>query len=329
MGLFGNLFNKNKINYKITKEQENKLVIMLCLKKRVKLGMKICVPENFCAVSLSKEKLLDVIPSGEYEINGYTLTKTCEKNRLDKPTKKGYKKFFSADFYFVNLKECVIKNQLHIKRYNLDVEFKLNFKVKNAKIFLQFLFYESIVFNDNFASDELNFFVSQLIYDNILLNKAYNYESINLCLSKNLNDIGIEIINFDCKDLMSNNTNYYEKALNNNLQNDEKNNQIYENQVSDNYDKQTDVGCYEEINKTKRYVGENNTISSSVIDLSNVSSSSIEYFVCDNCGAMLPKNCEECFSCKKSFIEKRTCDNCGAIVEENEYVCHSCGAVII
>ena len=135
MGIFGKFFNKNKVDFKMKAEQEQSLVYMLMPKKAVKLKSKIMVPENFCVVILSKERLLDQIPAGEHELNGFTIEKTCKINKLDKPTKKGYKKTVKLDFYFVNQNICKIQNEFYIKKLKLNVNFVLDFKITSPHNF--------------------------------------------------------------------------------------------------------------------------------------------------------------------------------------------------
>jgi len=197
MKFFASIFKKNKNYYKISQEFEQSLVYMLTPKKRVKLNSKIVVPNSFCVVLLSKEKLLDVIPSGEHELNGFTISKACKINKLDKPSKKGYKKDLKLDFYFVNLNICKITNQIFVKKRKLNLNFALEFKINDSKKFLKFLTSERIVFDHKFASYFLTFSLSRVLYYYVLDNKNLNKENLITYATKKLNNIGVEVLNFN------------------------------------------------------------------------------------------------------------------------------------
>lgn len=396
MGLFKNLFSKNKNTIKIKSEYESCLVYMQIPKRSVKLKSKIIVPENFCVVVLSKEKLLDIMPSGEHELNGFTMPKTCKINKLDKPTKKGYKKDFKADFYFVNLNVCKITNKFFIKRFKLNVDFVLNFKIVKAEKFLKFLISERIVFNQNFAVNFLSSAVTNVLYYYFFDNKNIEKEKMKYYIEQKLKTIGIEVLGFDIEyfeeeDTIKNNSNTQsnenldtkkQNLKENYTKNSEnlRNNKYFDNEndfkMFENDDKKINNYNNDDNFKSKRdnktqatyinqnynfdnfddkkvdnYLNENDNYNyyekneenaddnyndkfkeykkNSLINLDEIKTESISYFVCDECGAKLPATSKVCYNCKKSFEEKHCCENCGREIKKGVYVCPYCNCVLI
>ncbi len=333
MGLF-KLFKKKTQKFEINKINEDNLVVMLCPKNKIKLGAKIVVPENFCAVVLSKEKLLDEFPSGEFEIGGLTCPKVCKLNKLDKPTKDGYKTEFGADFYFVNLKENVVKNSFFVKKYKTEVEILLLYKVEDCKKFLNFLKDEQAVFENDFAQNELKFYASQIVYYYALDNKTFDKNKIEIALREKLNKIGILLENFEMK------TNAYQdgvdekdnkKTMNvNNFENIK--NEENEKSLS-NFDGLVNQTS-EDLKECEHGEKENANIGfekkrSSVVDLDDIKTSNITFFACPKCGTRLAENASKCFVCGESFVEKNLCENCGREISKQDYVCPYCKSVII
>jgi len=343
MGLLSKLFKKKNSFFTISKKQEENLVCFLPKSKPIKLNTKIIVPQNFCAITLSKEKLLDVIPSGEYELNGLTITKTCKLNKLDKPTKKGYKQTFNADFYFVNNKEFSIQSSFYIKKLKKQINFSAIINVVNPKEFLQFLIEEKAVFDNDFAQSELTFYISQQLYYYFLDNKQFELENFKEFLKSCLQKIGINLVGFNLENtnIISNNEDFKmlndeketkpnslvennneilnsdEGTLNSNFNN---NDEYYNNALNIDYTPNTNNQ-----NKTTNY----NSINSSMINLEDITSPSIQFFSCPNCNAKLPKDAKICFNCGQSFVEKNLCENCGHEIPANEYVCPNCKSVIL
>lgn len=334
---------------------------MLVPKRKVKLKSKIVVPDNFCVITLSKEKLIDKIPSGEHELNGFTIEKTCKINKLDKPTKKGYKKEMKVDFYFVNLNECLIKNQFSIKKLKKEIYYSLNFKIKDPDKFLKFLICERIVFDQKFAVKHLTFSLSKVLYYYMLDNKIVDKEKLINYAIKKLNTIGVEVLNMEVvfNDFDNfNNKKQNQKCTQNEFENEkiEENNCLEEitiknNSYMQNYDKinENNINFDENLHskeQNKKNLDdfqnnfanenhnekENNTSKnyrcSSLIDLEDVKAESVSYFICDECGAKLYSNAKVCYRCKKSFIEKNCCENCGQEIKKGVYVCPYCKSVL-
>jgi len=323
MKLFDKIFKKSKNTYKISQKQEETLVYMLKPKRRVKLKSKVVVPENFCAVILSREKLLDTIPTGEHELNGFTMEKACKINKLDKPTKKGYKKELKLDFYFVNLNVCKISNDFNIKKLNMNVSYVLEFKIINPHKFLKFLINERIIFDEKFASSYLTFSLSRLLYYYFLDNKLIEENKTKDFIIKKLNHIGLEVYNLEISSDETNNT-----IKNNSLKKNFENSELIMDKNPEkvqNLDKELQNT---EIN-WKIQQSQNRVVESSLVNLDDISSESISYFICDECGAKLPKNSKVCYNCKKSFVEKNTCENCGKEIKNGTYVCPYCNCVLI
>lgn len=316
MKLFDKIFKKNKYCYKISTNQENNLVIMLKLNKHIKLNSLIHVPENFCAVILSREQLLDVIPSGEFELSGLTIPKSCKANKLDKPTKKGYKTKFLGDFYFVNLNNCKISNEFYIKKLNCYVNFELTFKIEKPKEFLKFLINEKVLFDEKFASSHFTFSTSQVLYYYYLDNELIVKDKLNDFLKSKLKTIGVEMLDFD-----------YNKKSSNNL-NNFKNNQWKIDDLSITHDFKNEDATFR---NNENIVCQEKNIDQfkSLIDLNDIKTENITYFVCDECGAKLPSNSKSCYNCKKSFEEKNCCEFCGREIKKGIYVCPYCKSVLI
>lgn len=320
MGLF-NLFKKKTQKFEINKINEDNLVVMVCPKNKIKLGAKIFVPENFCAVVLSKEKLLDVFPCGEFEIGGLTCPKVCKLNKLDKPTKNGYKTEFVADFYFVNLKENVIKNSFYIKKLKTSVQILFLFKIEDCKKFLSFLKDEQAVFENDFAINELKFYASQIVYYFVMDNKSFDENKIEHALKEKLDKIGVLVESFEIK--------FFGNEIDNNAQNkaeDKKiktqNEQKHEN-IIENCNLNNNLG---ENEKCASNFVEKKT---SVVNLDDIKTTNITFFACPNCGTKLAENAKQCFVCGESFVEKNLCENCGREISKNDYVCPYCKSVII
>lgn len=316
MGLFGKLFKKNKNLYKITEAQENNLVVMLNLRKRVKLPSKILVPENFCAVIFSKEHLLDIIPFGEHELNGFNVPKVCKINKMNKPTKKGYKKDFKADFYYVNFSPFKIVNEFYIKKLNLNINYFLMLKITDAIKFLKFILSERVVFKDEFSNNYLQQRLSEVVYYFYLDNKITSYEKLKEHLTKKLKTIGIEILEFNLKDCFNANVTKIEEKP------------VYAD-VGEVIEPIKTIESNEkvvELNNSKPEITYKN---SSVVDLNEINTEKVLYFKCDNCGVFLPKDSKVCYNCKKSFIEQNLCGVCGKVMPKDSYVCPNCGGVNI
>lgn len=343
MKFFDKIFKKGKEFYKISLKQEENLVVMLALNKKVKLESKIFVPEGFCALTFSKEKLLDIIPSGEHELNAFTIQKACKANKLDKPTKKGYKKTLNLDFYFVNLNICKIKNKFYIKKQNKEVFFSLDFKIVDAKKFLKFLINDRVVFKDTFAQKFLTFELMKTLYYYILDGKFLSLEKLEGYVKSKLHTIGIECVefNFEIKNQdetvfqeeneikeneIRQNKNILQKT-NEEIEN-EQNENLYRvnttqsNEIKNNYENlkiesESDFDLNQSLNKNY-----------TLVDLNDLDGESITYFVCE-CGAKLHKDSKMCYRCKKSFVEKNCCEYCGKEIQKNTYVCPYCKSVLI
>ena len=328
MKIFSNFFKKNKTIYKLNEKQQNSLVFMLALKNKAKLDSKINVPNDFYAVCLSKEKLLDIIPSGEYELNGFTIPKTCKINKLDNPTKKGYKKEFDVDFYYVNLNKFNLKNKVDVKKVNKSFEFSCVLNILNPSLFLEFLFLEQKVFKEDFAQKELNFYISMLIYYYVLDAKILTTDKMIDFIKNKLTKIGVNCLEFEVF-----NNELIEKEIEEKLQ--ENKTDIL--QKEDNIDFKMDLTDVNKI-ETKNDFNLNNLQSnsnfesykkSSIVNLEDLQSEKIEYFICDDCNTKLPKDTKNCFNCGKSFIEKNLCENCGEEIPKNVYVCPHCKSIIL
>lgn len=336
MKIFDKLFKKNKFSYKISQAQENCLVIMLTPNKEIKLNSKIIVPENFNAIVFTKEKLLDIIPSGEYELNALTILKTCKANKLDKPTKKGYKTKFSADFYFVNLNICKISNKFKIKKLKNSIDFELQFKIINSKKFLKFLIDEKVVFDDKFASHYLNFSVSKLIYYYFLDNSIVTKEKILNYITSKLTLIGVEVLDFDMdeKNFTVKNQTQVEAMQNANLNFNDRDKQINNviTQDKKQVNKENEKNYEEEkLNRNENQIDKDFVFKPfhSLVNLEDIVAENITYFICDNCGAKLSKDSKVCYNCKKSFIEKNCCEYCGKEIKKGTFVCPHCNSVLI
>ncbi|MBE5745783.1 MAG: zinc ribbon domain-containing protein [Clostridiales bacterium] len=321
MKFFDKIFKKNKNCYKISQSQENSLVFMLTPKHQVKLKSFIEVPSDFCVVIFSKEELLDVIPSGKFEISGLTMPSVCKKNKLDKPTKDGYKTSFFCDFFFVNLNICKVSNNFTIKRLKTKVLFELTFKVVDAKKFIKFLINEKAIFNEKFASSHLNFSVSQVIYYYFLDNKNISKESLTNYLIVKLKQIGIELIDL-CFE-----TDSIKATENKNLKNIEEVNKK-QNLIFNNETLSTEEQIFENENSNIEKDMLNSYKTNSLVDLSDVKTENVSYFVC-SCGAKLPASSQICYNCKKSYVEKNLCENCGKEIKKGIFVCPHCGSVLI
>lgn len=325
MGFFSGLFKKKILKYQIDKKNEDNLVVMLCPKNRIKLNQIIVVPENFCAVFLSKEKLLDEIPAGEFEIGGLTCPKTCKMNKLDKPTKKGYKTEFNADFYFVNLKENLLKNSFTIKKGNYEISFSLLFNIENAKKFLEFLICEQICFENDYAQNELKFYVSKLIYYYILDNKILNIEKLIEYVRSKLKSIGTNLIKLNLTILRDGED--LTKDENGELfENKDDNNHISNDGAEDEFNLDYSGKLDESLNSNDK---KESFSKKSIVSLDDIQTQNLTYFVCDNCGAKLPKDTKRCFVCGESFVEKNLCENCGKEIGKTDYVCPHCGSIVI
>ncbi len=314
MRLFSKLFKRKSKGLQLSSYNLNNLVCLLPFSKSIKLNTKIQVPENFCVVVSSKSKLLDILPAGEFELTGITIPKTLKANKMDKPTKKGYKEEFEADFYFVNQKLFTLQNNFYINKLKQKIEFNLDIKITNPNLFLKFLFDEKVVFDNDFALDELTFYTSQLIYYYFLDNKLLTKENLSNYLENKLTKIGVKSNNLKI--------NYFDNNI------DVKNNDIHDNNLT-NTDDQI-LTSNNQQNSNNQSTTQNPTFTkTSLVNLDDITTENISYFVCDNCGVKLPQNAKYCFNCKKSFIEKNLCENCGRVIPSGVYVCPYCNSVIL
>lgn len=352
MSFLTKIFKKNKNAFKLSSNQEDNLVNMILTSKSINLNTKIIVPEDFCVILLSKDKFLDIIPSGEYELNGLTIPKTCKINHLDKPTKKGYKQKFDADFYYVNFKPFTIKENFFIKKIKQNISYKTEIKVFKPILFLEFLAEEKITYDSNFALEELTLFISQLIYYYILDNKVVTNEKLQKYLELKLAKIGVLISNFTYENKTEQTQNINLKMFNeddfnsfNNTDSSENNDNVTNsenNTENDIFNYPNNAKNLTEDSLEKDYDDENKLLSttnsrennnnisiSTLVNLDDIQSEVVSYFTCDNCGAKLPQNAKICFNCKKSFIEKNLCENCGKEIPKNTCVCPYCNSVIL
>lgn len=325
MGFFSRLFKKKTLKYQIDKKNEDNLVVMLCPKNKIKLNEIIVVPENFCAVFLSKEKLLDEIPAGEFEIGGLTCPKVCKINKLDKPTKKGYKTEFNADFYFVNLKENLLENSFTIKKGGYDVSLMLLFNIENVKKFLEFLICEQICFENDYAQNELKFYVSKLIYYYILDNKILNVEKLIEYVKTKLKSVGVNLIKLDLT-ILCDGEDLTKDVNSEPIENEDINNII----SKDSTEEEFNLDYSKKLDESLQLKPEKESFSKkSIVSLDDIQTQNLTYFVCENCGTKLPKDTKLCFVCGKSFVEKNLCENCGKEICKTDYVCPHCGSVVI
>ena len=321
MGIFSKYFKRKSKLFQLSNVCLDYLVCLLPVSSEINLNSKIIVPENFCAVLLSKEKLLDIIPSGEYELTGLTIPKTCKINKLDKPTKNGYKTKFDADFYYVNKKTFNIHNNFIVNKLKQDIKFNLNITIENPIKFLKFLFQEKIVFDNDFALNELTFYTSQLIYYFLLDNKTLSQEKLENYLTKMLSDIGVKSSNLKINNFNNFPSNNSTTKLNGLNTNNDINSSYQIEQITTNENTITNTNT------------NTNTINfstkSTLVSLDDIINENISYFTCDNCGVKLPQNAKYCFNCKKSFIEKNLCENCGRVIPNGVYVCPYCNSVTL
>lgn len=330
MGIFSKFFKRKSKSFQLSNVCLDYLVCLLPVSSEINLNSKIVVPENFCVVLLSKEKLLDIIPSGEYELTGLTIPKTCKVNKLDKPTKNGYRTKFDADFYYVNKKTFNIHNNFNVKKLKQDIKFNLNITIENPIKFLKFLFQEKVVFDNDFALNELTFYTSQLIYYFLLDNKIISQEKLENYLTKMLSDIGVKSSNLEINNINNVLSNGSTTKLNNStksngltIENNAINSPFINEQTNFNENNISNTNTNTNTNTI------NFSTKSTLVSLDDIMSENISYFTCDNCGVKLPQNAKYCFNCKKSFIEKNLCENCGRVIPKGVYVCPYCNSVIL
>lgn len=308
------LFKKKK-NYTINEKKETLVIFKELPKKEIKINYNLIVPENYVCYVFTKERLTDCFNAGEAKLYALTMPETCEIHHLDKPTKKGYKKSVKADLLFVNLGEFCLKNKFRIKKDKdkIDISYNLNYKIKDAKKFLKFLLAERAHFRNDYAEKQLNFYTSYLLFYYYFDNDFDTLKCKNYIENKLLK-IGIEILNFDLerdfigepRNEVFNNYKQDERSVLKDVQTDNGNSVLEKTiEVEENNDLENNEQLYVPYKKT------------------------IEYFTCD-CGAVLPKNAEFCFKCKKSFKDddKILCENCGREIGENVHVCPHCHSVL-
>ena len=151
MGLRSWFKSKFKKEIKVDEKRVEEFVILHNLKHcELKLGSTVKVQEGYNLALANKGKVYDILPVGEWEINGLTIPKCVKKFKLAKPDKEGnLPKSFNIRLYYVYLGE----NTVDFKSYR-KIEFKSNelgvfkakvkgsikFKTENIELFMKSLF---------------------------------------------------------------------------------------------------------------------------------------------------------------------------------------------
>lgn len=323
---------KRKKNYTIGEKKETLVVYRELPKKELKLNFNLIVPENYICYIFTKEKLTDSFCSGEVKLYALTMPSTCEVHKLDKPTKKGYKKNIKADLLFVSLKDFSLKNKFKIKKEKdkINLSYSLNYKIKDAKKFLEFLLNERAYFKNDYAEKQLNFYISYLLFY-YYFDNDFDMGKFKKYIETKLLKIGIETLNFELERDFDGEP---QKEIFNDYRQDERS--VLKEIQTDNANSLLEETKQERGNETKLRK-EENTIQNNIINVDKFEhelngepiKKSVEYFTCD-CGAVLPKNAKFCFKCKKNFEDddKILCENCGKEIGENVHVCPHCHSVL-
>lgn len=333
-------FRKKK-NYTINEKKETLVVFKVLPKNELKLNYNLIVPNNYVCYIFTKERLTDCFMPSEVKLYALTMPTTCEIHHLDKPTKNGYKKSVKADLLFVNLNEFNLKNKIKIKKEKdkINLVYSLNYKVKDAKLFLEFLLNERAFFKNDYAEKQLNFYISYLLF-NYYFDKEYNYEKVKKYIEEKLAKIGVEILSINIeREFLSeprkeifNDYKKDERSVLNNIQNNikEKDENISINEKDENNN--VEGKAFENVT----IKGNEDKIKKSIVLIDNFDcpkentfKKCVEYFTCD-CGTILPKNAKHCFKCGKNFEDedKILCENCGREIGENVHVCPHCHSVL-
>lgn len=170
MGILSKIKSMFKKDIKLDEKRTQEFVILHKLKKNtLNLETKVTVDEKFCLVFANDGKVYDILPSGEWEINGLTIPKCVKKFKLAKPDKNGnFPKNFKIRLYYVYLYSIVIDFKSYRKlefidnnigRFVASLSGKCTLKVENSLLFMKCLF---TVYN-HLKQDEVKFILSDWI----------------------------------------------------------------------------------------------------------------------------------------------------------------------
>lgn len=103
---------------------------------KFKIGAKLIVPKDMVLVVTLKNKVMEVINEGEYQISSALMPNVANKLRLDKVDKYGKQKdSFSAGAYFVKTNQSFDVNISNYRRLKFTQGYKSYFVVKfNGKV---------------------------------------------------------------------------------------------------------------------------------------------------------------------------------------------------
>lgn len=141
----------------------------------IKIGANIEIPENYNFVITNKNKVLDILNPGSFQISALSIPNTFKALKLFKNDKRNRPiTKFKSESYFVKL--------ANIEEQSITNYRKLTFKEEKTKFNVNF------VVNFNFSFANINKFLSTILKHNGKLRKDDGIHFIKMILTENLTE---------------------------------------------------------------------------------------------------------------------------------------------
>lgn len=194
MGLIAKLKSIFKKSIDCSSELEDKFFhFYVTSGRKVNLGTNIIVKDGFCAVIVSKDKVLDVLYSGKHKIDNSTIPLAFKFLKLYKIDQNGHSpSSFKCDFYFIDLNTFkhfefssdvpFVRKKDPLGRVEAYSEGVADIKVEMPAKLVEYLLYDHAYIKDKAAMREIGLEIGNAV------NKTL--EKMNMSFGQMLRDCG-------------------------------------------------------------------------------------------------------------------------------------------
>lgn len=204
MGLISKLKSIFKKSIDCSNELEDKLVhFYVTSGRKVNLGTNIIVKDGFCAVIVSKDKVLDVLYSGKHKIDNSTIPLAFKYLKLYKIDQNGNSpSSFKCDFYFIDLNQHnnfefssnipFVRKKDSLGRVEAYSEGVADIKVDMPAKLVEYLLYDHAYIKDKQAINEISLEIGNSVNKvlekmNINFNEMLkNCDAMNIFINQHL-----------------------------------------------------------------------------------------------------------------------------------------------
>lgn len=218
MGLIAKIKSMFSNTLTLPKNNDGRLVVCANPNGIIKVGQALVVPDEYVAVIVTKGKICDIFPKGEYDLETGIMQKATRARKLMKPDKKGnFPKKFNGYIYFINLAEykdkpfesCygVLVKEKKLFKTTVGLKGSYSYKVTNPKKFLQVLTKEYFNLTGELPEKQLLLWAGETTDKFIQAKKlSFKYflnvndvliEGLEEHLKKEFEEIGIEILDIN------------------------------------------------------------------------------------------------------------------------------------